>query len=83
MNAFHLSIDNILPGGLGKEVSELQATLNQSANTSELSSNQTPVCIIACRELLDHVISTNTGFKNMGLLRIQVSGFVHLVLKET
>ena len=38
--------------------------------------NLAPVCIIASRELLGHVIYTNTDFENMGFLKIQVSDFI-------
>ena len=78
MNAFHTS----LLSGLGKEVSELQAIINQPTPVNCLP-NQAPVCIIASRELLDHVVYTNTGFENVGFLRIQLSDFVHLVLTGT
>ena len=82
MNAFHLSINDTLPGRLDKGVSELQATINQPMPVNCLP-NMAPVCIIASRELADHVIYTNTEFEDMGFLKIQVSDFVHLVLTET
>ena len=81
MNAFHLSINDTLHSRLGKEVSELQATINQPVPVNCLP-NMAPVCIIASRELADHVIYTNTEFENIGFLKIQVSDFVHFVLTE-
>lgn len=82
MNAFHLSINDTLHSRLGKEVSELQATVNQPIMPVNCLPNMAPVCIIASRELADHVIYTNTEFENIGFLKIQVSAFVHLVLTE-
>ena len=81
MNAFHLSINGTFQSGLGKEVSELQATINQPVPVNCLP-NMAPVCIIASRKLADHVIYTNTEFENIGFLKIQVSDFVHLVVTE-
>ena len=81
MNAFHLSINDTPHSRLGKEVSELQATINQPVAVNCLP-NMAPVCIIASRELADHVIYTNTEFENIGFLKIQVSDFVHFVLTE-
>ena len=81
INAFHLSINDTLQSGLGKEVSELQATINQPMPVNCLP-NMAPVCIIASRKLAHLVIYTNTQFENIGFLKIQVSDFVHLVLTE-
>ena len=81
MNAFHLSFNGTFQGGLGKEVSELQATINQPMPVNCLP-NMAPVCIIASRKLADHVIYTNTEFENIGFLKIQVSEFVHLIVTD-
>mgnify|MGYP000459429303 FL=1 len=71
MNAFHLSINDTLHSGLGKEVSELQSAINQPMPVDCLP-NMAPVCIIASRKLVE----------NIGFLKIQVSEFFHLVVTE-
>jgi len=81
INAFHLSINDTLHSGLGKEVSELQSTINEPMPVNCLP-NMAPVCIIASRKLADHIIYTNTEFEKIGFLEIQVSEFVHLVVTE-
>ena len=61
----HLSINDTLHSGLGKEVSELQSAINQPMPVNCLP-NLAPVCIIASRKLVDHVIYTNTELEKIG-----------------
>ncbi|XP_015752814.1 PREDICTED: uncharacterized protein LOC107332589 isoform X2 [Acropora digitifera] len=75
INAFHLSINDTLHSGLGKEVSELQSTINEPMPVNCLP-NMAPVCIITSRELADHVIYTNTEFEKIGFLEIQLGDSV-------
>lgn len=82
INAFNLSINDTLHSGLGKEVSELQSTINEPMPVNCLP-NMAPVCIIASRKFADHVIYSNTEFEKIGFLKIQVSAFFHLVVTET
>ena len=53
INAFHLSINDTLHSGLGKEVSELQSTINEPMPVNCLP-NMAPVCIIASGEFADY-----------------------------
>ncbi|KAK2573969.1 Transmembrane protein 120B [Acropora cervicornis] len=71
INAFHLSINDTLHSGFGKEVSELQSIINNPMPVNCLP-NMAPVCIITSRELADHIIYTNTEFENIAFLRIQL-----------